>query len=205
MVVEALQNLGIVAIGTGAAGLVARYGIDQVSNVVERGIDQFFDEELARYRAELEDERVVFSRLHEERASVVVELYERFVLFERDMCALTTGQTSDPPSDELLQKATTSGNEFAEFYAVNEIYLPSDTCEAVERLQDEMTDVFAEFRTGRTHGDRRDRRPALERYQASWRDVTEDEVPELKRELQRHCRDLLGVDLDGERVAERES
>lgn len=197
MVWDSLQNLGIIAVGTGAAGLVVRFGIERFSEVVERGIDQFFDKEMARHRAELENEQVVFSRLHEVRASVIVELYTRFVTFERDMRALTTGRSSDPPSDECLQKTTASCNEFANYYTKNKIYFPASTCDAVESLQDEMNAVFVDFNGSQTCDGRPERRPDVENWRANWRGVTEDEVPELKSELENHFRALLGVDLDG--------
>lgn len=207
MVEEAVQNLGIFATGTAAAGLLARYGIQRFSGLVEAGIDrsgevlehgieQFVDKEIARHEAELADHRVASSRLHEERASVVIELYRRFVRFERDMRALTTGGASDHSSDELLQKATASGNDFATYYEENKIYFPPGTCGAVESVQDAMADVFDDFRAGRSGGGRPEQPTDVESHLASWRDVTEDEIPELKCELENHFRELLGVDLD---------
>lgn len=218
MDLEVLQNLGIFATGTATAGLILRYGIqrfaglveagieqsselaeegiERFSEVIEHGIEQFIDKEIARHNAELEDHRVVSSRLHEERAGVIVELYRRFVQFERDMRALTNGRSSEPSTDELLRKATESGNDFGTHYVENKIYLPPDTCDAVERVQDEMNDVFDDFRAGRSHGDRPEQRADVKGSLANWRAVSEDEVPELKRELETHFRELLGVDMD---------
>lgn len=197
MVWEALQNLGIFALGTAATGWIVRHGIDRFSEVAEQGIEQFFDKEIARYQSELENEQVVFSRLHEERASIIIELYERFILFEQDMRALTREWSGGPPTDELFQKATASGNDFAKYYMENKIYFPPETCEAVESLQDEMKDVFVDYRDGKTYEHRAERPADVENWLANWREVTEDEVPELKRELENHFRELLGVDLDG--------
>ncbi|MCU4801708.1 hypothetical protein OB920_15115 [Halobacteria archaeon HArc-gm2] len=197
MVWEALQNLGFFALGTAATGWIVRYGIERFSEVAERGIEQFFDKEIARYESELKNEQVVFSRLHEERATIIIELYERFILFEQDMRALTREWSGDPPTDELFQKATTSGNDFAKYYMENKIYFPPDTCDAVENLQDEMKDVFVDYRDGKTYAHRAERPADVENWLANWREVTEDEVPELKRELENHFRELLGVDLDG--------
>lgn len=197
MVWEALQTLGVFATGSAAVGLVARYGIDRFSEVVEEGIGQFFDKEMARYKAELENEQVVFSQLHEERASIIIELYQRFILFEQDMRALTTEMANGSSTDELLQKATRSGNDFSKHYMENKIYFPPTTCDAVESLQDEMNGVFADFRAGTPHGSRPEQRADVENWLSNWQNVTEDEVPELKRELENHFRELLGVDLDG--------
>lgn len=198
---ETLQTLGIVAGGSAAAGLVLRFGIERFSEVLERAIDQFFDKEIARHKAQLEHERVMFSQLHTERASIIIELYRKFVQFERDMRSLTTGPSNDSPADELLGKAAESGDDFAKYYGQNKIYFPPDTCEAVESLQDEMTDVFVDIRAGASRGGRPEGRADVERWLADWRDVTDDEVPELKCELENHFRDLLGVDLEGGQLA----
>lgn len=194
MVWDALQDLGIIAFATGAAGLVLRYGLQEFAELVEQGIDQFFDKEIARQKAKLEHDRVIFTRLHQERASVIIELYRRFVRFERDMRALTTGLSSDDPSAERFETATASGNHFVRYYMEHKIYFPPDTCEAVENLEDEMTDIFIDFRAGNSDGGPPAQRVDLESRLANWQDVTRDEVPELKRELENHFRELLGVD-----------
>lgn len=218
MVWEALQNLGIVATGTAAAGLIARYGIDRFSGLVERGIErsaevgergierfsevveegieQFVDREIARHEAELGSPRVASSRLHDERASVVLELYQRLVAFERAMRALPAGGAGDAATDELLQEARESGNDFADYYAENKIYFPPTTCDAVERIRDEMNHVFLDVRAGSSHGRGPEPRTDVERSVANWHDVSQDEVPELKAELEDHFRELLGVDVD---------
>lgn len=215
---ETVQNLGIFAGGTATAGLLARYGIARFSRLVERGIDrssevaeqgierfseaversveQFVDGEIARHDAELRDRRVTSSRVHEERARIVVELYQRLVRFERDMRALTSGGSEDRSADDLLQTATQSGNDFADYYAENKIYFPPDACEAVERLRDEMNQVFLDMRAGGSHGDPPAHGADVERWLATWRDATEDQVPELKAELEGQFRELLGVDPD---------
>lgn len=218
MVWETLQNLGIFATGTAAAGLVLRYGIQRFSGLVERGIDRsaevaergidrfsevaergieaFVDEKIARHEAELEDRRAVASGLHQERASVVLELYQRFVRFERDVRALETGRSSGPSTDELLQQARESGNDFATYYAEHKIYLPPATCTAVERVQEATNVVFDDFRASTSHGGRPDQSTAIEPGLANRRDVTRDELSDLTGELENHFRELLGVDLD---------
>lgn len=198
MVWETVQNVGILAAGTGAAGLLVRFGMDRFAAIVEGSIDQFFDEKRARREAELKNDHVVFQRLHEARANVIVELYTRVVTFERDVRAVTTGGPSERPREELLQQATASGNALARYYMENRIYFPPETCDAVERLQDAMQTVFADFSAGTPHDGRPEQPADVENWLANWRNVTDEEVPELKRELETHFRALLGVDLDGE-------
>jgi len=202
MVWDTVQNLVVVATGTAGAGLVVRYGLEQFSEVVERGIDQFFDDEVARQEAELENERVVFSRLHQERATIVVELYERFVQFERDARAARTGPSDGSPSEELLQTAVASGNDFARYYTEHKIYFPPETCDVVERLQAELNDALAHARTGRSRDSRREPPGDVHVGVANWSDGTGDEIPDLSEALENHFRELLGVDLAGGELAD---
>ena len=149
MVWEALQNLGIVATGTTIAGLIARYGIQRFSGlveqgiersseaveqgiersaeVVEEGIDQFFETKIAHHQAEVDAHRLMASGLHEERASILIELYQRFVQFDRDMRALQMGASSDSSTEQLLQQVTESENDFSTYYEEHKIYFPPDS------------------------------------------------------------------------------
>lgn len=218
MTVETIQNLGIFATGTAAAGLVVRYAIQRFSGLVEQGIErsseaaeqgiersfevaeqgieQFFETKLTQHQDELESDRVVSSRFHEERADTILELYRRFVQFERDIQALKTGMPSGSGADELLQTATKSGTRFSTYYTDNKIYFPPDTCEAVESVLAAMNDVIDDFRAGPSHDSRPEQPTDVEPGLAEWRDGTGDEVLERKCELETHFRELLGVDPD---------
>lgn len=227
MALEELQNLGIVATGTAAFGLVARYGIQRVSSLVqegiersteaaeygierhaealERGIERFFEKKTSQHQAELEARRVVSSGLHEKRASIVPELYRRFVRFERDIRALTAGTSSAGTTDELLEAATSSGDAFGTYYREHRIYFPRETCDAVESVQDAMNDVLDEYRVGVVSDGRSEQRTARQSRPVDGRPVTGGEIPERASELETRLRELLGVDLDEARLAAPDS
>lgn len=205
MVEEAVQNVGIVASATAAAGLVARYGIKRSSKVVENGIDtvseraensieRFFEHRSARHETELADRRVVTSRVHEERASVVIELYRRIVQFERDVRAVTTGASGDRSPDELHRTAVTSGNAVASYYEDHRIYFPAETCDVIESVQQELHRVFHDVQARGSNGRGPEGRSDDEARMNTVSHVTEDEIPDRTRELESHFRDLLGID-----------
>jgi hypothetical protein len=216
---EALQNLGIFATGTAAAGLVVRYGtqrfsglieqgiersseaveqgIERFSEVVEQGIEQFFEMKVAQHQADLEAHRAASSRLRKKRTNTVIELYQRFVQFERDMRSLKTGMSSDADADQLLRTATESGNAFSTYYMENKIYFPPDTCDAIESVRDGMTDTLDSFRAGTPHSGRPEQQADVDRRLTEQQGVTGDKMSERKYELETHFRELLGVDPDG--------
>lgn len=182
-----IEELGIFAVGATVVGWVVR---DVIS--------QYFDKELNKYQSELEKEKVRFSQLHNERAKITAELYERFVKFEDDMRSLTTPleQQSSPSKDEKLETAAKSGNKFLSFYMKNKIYFPPDICETIEELNDELRGVYNEFQIYEPYNHTPTSPQDTGQWHDSWKRVTEEEVPELKSELEQHFRELLGVEID---------
>lgn len=199
-----IQELGAFAIGATVVGWVAKDAIAQYFDKKLSIYQAEIDKEVNRYQAELEKDKFRFSKLHNERARVTAELYEKFVEFEEDMIRLTDPRihltepmeyTESPTQEEKLEAAQRSGNDFMKFYAKKKIYFPQSVCETVEELQEELKGVFDGFQTPVPKTDSGVQTPDIERWVEHWETVTKEEVPELKSELEEHFRDLLGVSL----------
>jgi hypothetical protein len=186
MLWEVVQGLGVFSIAAGVFAYVGRYAIDQ-----------YFEKSLDKYRMELDKERLKFSDLHTTRAEITAELYEKFVAFEDDMRALTGPDQPDGPSrEEKIRQAARSGNNFSDFYSRNKIYFPPRICDSVEELNDELREIYIE---SKTDFESRHEKESSERFGdqlALWKRVTEEDIPELKTELETHFRELLGVELE---------
>ncbi|MYL15731.1 hypothetical protein GLW36_03595 [Halorubrum terrestre] len=202
-----IEEVGIFAVGATVVGWVAR---DLISQHFDKELNKYqseIDRELKRYQTELEKDKLRFSELHTQRAEITAELYERFVEFEEDMRSLTdpVERSDEPSKDEKLKTAQESGNQFVNFYMKNKIYFPPHICETVEELNKEMKDVYSKFRIYRPYdsspGDPHD----IDQWHESWKKVTEDEVPELKSELEDHFRGLLGVEFERHNDSPQES
>ncbi|WP_271968451.1 hypothetical protein [Halorubrum ezzemoulense] len=146
----------------------------------------------------MEKDKLRFSELHTQRAEITAELYERFVEFEEDMKSLThpVDLPNEPSKDEKRGEATESGDQFMYFYRKHKIYFPPHICETVEELNQELKDVFMTFKVHRPYDAPPGDSYETEKWRESWKTVTEDEVPELKSELEDHFRDLLGVEFE---------
>lgn len=197
-VIPILSELGIFAIGATVVGWVAK---DAIGQYFEKELQRYqadVDKELNRFQAELEKDKLRFSELHNERAKITAELYERFVEFENDMKSLTTPleYEGEPSKDEKIEQAAESGNEFINYYIKNKIYFPPEICDTVEELQGELKSVFDEFRIYQPYKNRRGSPEDLDKWTDAWETVTEDEVQELKEDLEEHFRELLGVEID---------
>jgi len=193
-----IEELGIFAVGATVVGWVAKSTINQYFEKELSKYEAEIDKELSRFEAELDKEKLQFSQLHNERARITAELYERFVVFEEDMRSLTDPieHTDSPSKDDKLQTAAESGNEFINFYMKNKIYFPPRICDTIEELHSEMKSVHTEFSILEPYrsspGDPQNPKDWLE----AWENITEDEVPELKEDLEEHFRELLGVKQD---------
>lgn len=193
-----VEELGVFAIGTTVIGWVAK---DTINKYFEKELSKYqeeIDKELKRHQAELDKEKHQFSQLHNERAKITAELYSKFVEFEEDMRSLTSPMEypDDPSKDEQLKTAAESGNEFINFYMKNKIYFPSEICETIEELNEEMQSIYNKFGIYRPFEARPGDPHDTGEWHDAWKSVTDDEIPELKEELEDHFRDLLGVDQD---------
>lgn len=193
-----VEELGIFAVGATVIGWVAK---DSIIQYFEKELNKYeaeIDKELKRLQAELDKEKHQYSQLHDDRARITAELYEKFVVFEEDMRSLTdpVEYPNEPQKEDKLQTAAESGNEFLNFYMKNKIYFPPEICDTIEDLHDEMQSVYNKFGIYKPYksgpGDPQD----TGEWMDAWKRVTEDEVPELKEELEDHFRGLLGVNMD---------
>ncbi|WP_434530487.1 hypothetical protein ACODNH_14720 [Haloarcula sp. NS06] len=142
-----LRDLGVFAVGATVAGLVAK---EAIANYFDKELNKYqkeIDKEISRFQAELEKDKMQFSQLHNERARITAELYEKFVEFEEDMRSLTdpVERRDGPPKDEKFQPAAESGNEFRNYYMKNKIHFPPEICETIESLDDEMQSIYTKF------------------------------------------------------------
>jgi hypothetical protein len=136
--------------------------------------------------------------LHTKRAEITAELYKKFVEFEEDMRTPTDPmeRPDDPPQEEKIQQAAESGNQFVNYYMENKIYFPPGICDTIEQLNQELQDVFvnSKINTGTNH-----RKVSSDRVEGRlelWKRTTEEDIPELKTELETHFRELLGVKIE---------
>lgn len=190
MVVDLLRDLGIFTIGAGLVALIARYAIRQ-----------YFEKELRGFQSQLNKESIVFSDLHTSRAEVIVEFYSKLTEFDEDMKSLVDPMLmrGELSREEKIEKTAKSGEEFRRYYRKHKIYFPPEICETVDNLISQYRDTFHEFSIKQIHDPQSSFYEGGERatkWLEDWKSLTENEVPELRSELENHFRDLLGVRSD---------
>ncbi len=204
-----IRDLGALLIGAGLIGYIARHAITTYFNKqeqdfqgeIDKEVQRFQNElnkELQRVQTELEKEQIVYSGLVETRAEIVSEFYAEMNEFDEDMRDMVNPliQKGDEPRQEKIERAAESAEEFRRFYRKNKIYFPSDVCETMEKLLEEYRDMFHQFSILRLHEEDSpvDVEKRLDKWLENWKALTEDDIPELRGELESHFRDLLGVE-----------
>lgn len=207
-----IRDLGIFTVAAGLIGYIARGAITSYFNKqeqdfqgeIDKEVQQFqndLEKELQRVQNELEKEQIVFSGLHEQRAEIVSEFYAKMSEFDEDMRDMVNPfiPSGDTPREERIDEAAESGEEFRRYYREKKIYFPPHICEMVEDLLKKYRDMFQEFSVFRIHDDQDspyEPGESSEKWVENWQSLTEDEIPELREELENHFRDLLGVDTE---------
>jgi hypothetical protein len=182
-----LRDLGVFAIGAGLLVYIARLAIQQ-----------YFDKQLQSYQTELDKEAVKFTDLHQKRAEVIGEFYVKLAEFDQDMRVLVDPMLSQGETsiEEKIEIAAESGEELRTFYLKNKVYFSSDVCETMDELLGKYRDMFHDFSIAKIH-DPKESLPGpdkrIEQWEANWESLTEDDIPDLKDELEGQFRDLLGV------------
>jgi lipopolysaccharide biosynthesis regulator YciM len=197
-IVSIITDVGSFAVGAGVFGWIAK---NAINNYFDKRLTEHqteLDKEVSEFRNELEKETLQFSQLHEKRAEFTGELYQRFVEFEdalRDLTHLLE-QPSDDTKEEELDAAAKAGNNFLNYYMKRKIYFPKEICNTIEEAVEESMEIVNEQRIQAAKSEVHLGPEDFEKEVEHWERVTEEDIPDLKEDLEEHFRELLGVEID---------
>lgn len=159
------------------------------------------DIEIERLRSSLQivaiEHQVRFTKLHEKRAEIIAELYEKLVDLHRhgEFFVVTRENNPDPAKEEEFRKMQKELAEFWRFYERHQIYLPSEICAALEELQHEIRgNVWAAGIFGRIHNPNEH---VLQQSQDAFTKgyaAFEEKIPAARKALENEFRRMLGVE-----------
>ncbi|MGL6127068.1 hypothetical protein [Chryseobacterium artocarpi] len=113
----------------------------------------------------LNEFNVRFSKLHEERANVIKELYERLVKLHSATVTLTRRihpiiEDAEKEEKQRLENVNNALNEFNKFYLVNKIYFDKELSDRLDKVAHEYwsknwdyATILRMFREGQVSGD----------------------------------------------------
>jgi hypothetical protein len=174
-----------------------------VSHGMDRDLERYKDQlkansdrELERLKNDLQmtalEHRVRFSRLHEERAAVIAQIYKLMLETNWLARAFIYGDNRDRSK---AKAAHDKAFELIEFFNLHRLYIPSSVCLLLDAFNDKMFHSLTAIKVFWTDVD--NPTPQLMQQQnAEMRDASdalEKSLPDLKKFLETEFRALLGV------------
>jgi len=221
---EVLKSLGIIAIGSTAIVFLLK-------QVGTRLIDHFFNTRLQRYESELNiqfqtiklkfdkdievhkanlqkinyEHSIRYSKLHEERAEVIKNLFQKLVKVEESMGSFFAifEYAGATPKEEKGKRAAEEFNEFIRYFELNEIYFMEATSKLISEIINKIRDAWYKYTAYPSYKKidyfvpdpelAKIEKRMLELWIEAWKTLRE-EIPPLKTRLKQDLQKLIGVE-----------
>jgi hypothetical protein len=135
-----------------------------------------------------------FTKLHEQRAKIVAELYARLVKMQRSFVSMLNPLPVRSTDDSIMVRikvAQESANEFLEYFDENQIFLDSEICSKLIQLGQEFREIYLKFITVQLTSQDTASIDALNAW-SNGIDRLNKEIPQLKEEIESRFREMLG-------------
>jgi len=174
--------------------------------IAKKVVDGFLQSGVATFKANLEkvatENLIKFERLHHERANVVRELYQHLTKLALALSS-TLNQGLGAGEKPLPEKVDNLGklyDKFNGFYQLNKVFFSTDICEKIDNFIKSFWNVYTDITTYKVDiqsAEYKDDRELLKERHDFWekaRKLHENEMSEIRNEIERDFRNLLGVD-----------
>ncbi len=187
---------GDVLIFSAAIGAISLVVKSLIENAMSKDVEKFkitISKELELYRSALEKDNFRFSKLHEKRAEVIIELYGKLVDFESALntwiCPLQFAD-SEKLKPSRQQVVYDTGKEFYTFYQKHRIFFTPEVCKLLDDLTTKLLHVRIEFETQ----NRLEGKDQTEVWMKAWKGISKD-IPQLRSSIEDEFRSILGVNI----------
>jgi len=203
-----LTNIGIFTVGsitiTGILAFLAKHVFD---HYLQRKLDQHqanlerqSDEHRHRLELIAQEHQIRFSRLHSDRAEVIVTLFKKLVTMDHSMRAYIGPVIGVAPEKEIRdERAGTAAQDFFEYFSDNEIFFEDSLCETINEMNKLYLDAWHSYNIYDDEGsrqtaqfDRAFRKERTEVFKKAWQTIDE-QIPKVRAKLKDELRKLLGV------------
>jgi hypothetical protein len=100
----------------------------------------------AGYQKALDENRIRFSKLHEDRAAAIKDLFRYLVVAEEALGAFTNPlKYAGQNEDHMREEARKTFNEFALFFTHNRILFTEANCQLIEKIRDTAKNAYFDF------------------------------------------------------------
>ena len=176
---QLLKDLGIFSIAITAIGFVARA-------VFNHSLDLLSKKEVIK-----------FSKLHEERAQIVKNLYEKLIKIRKSMNRFMIFYGPEGPNLEEGKTAYSNLVNFIDYFDNNQIFFSEKICSSIEEIRSNYMDAYTGFISyesfrGQFKHDKEISTKDFDSKNKAW-DKISKMLPLLERELVNEFRRILGV------------
>lgn len=185
----------------GVAGISGAFAF-----IGKKSVEAFLASRVEKYKSNLEkiatEHSIRFQQLHSERAQVIKVLYEKLV--NLDLSLLSTlklfQSAKEPNLEEKIKSLSKKHNELFYFYLPKKIFFDKHICDLLDSIMEKAKKVFIGITINPINTQNIEYKydPELlkERYEL-WdkgRNIFQNEITQIKKELEDKFRNLLGVD-----------
>jgi len=157
----------------------------------------FLQKDLEKYKNNLKQESIRFSKLYEERANVIKNMYSKLSSLELQMKSLVQPfRPSGYNVEEKRADAATKINDFITLAHEHKIFFNVHTCQLIDDILSEFKEMYNKFTILKIDDVDDDSIPQGQKTQEwvdMWSSLTQGRVSQLKSELENEFRLILGV------------
>lgn len=191
---EVLKNLIYFFIGSGILAFL-------IKSITKHFLNKDFEKYRLNLQKLVEEHKIRYSTLHEERAVVIKNLYQKLD------CAVVSMQSLISPiqlsgeqtKDEKIKKAVDDANLFIRYYSENKIFFSKSTCSILDKINHELKDSFINYKTKEALEEGRSissdaSTKSLDYWSSAWQKISKD-VPQVQESLADEFRKIFGVEV----------
>ncbi|MFA6525648.1 MAG: hypothetical protein WCT33_05285 [Patescibacteria group bacterium] len=189
---EVIKNIAYFTIGSGILAFL-------IKSITKHFLDKDFEKYKLELNQLLEENKIRFSKLHEERAEVIKNVYQKLDRsIDSTQSLINPVQWSgEKTSEEKKKIAVEYANDFIRYYSENKIFFSNETCQILDDITEQLKDTFKKYwakelfekssSEGKNFGTR-----SIESWEQAWEKIKTN-VPEAQSRLADDFRRILGV------------
>ncbi len=190
LLAEIGQLIALPAIVSSIVGLFFQYGHKKKLALLKSDLDKLATEH-----------QISYTSVYAKRAELLSEVYSKLVDAERIFTALTLfmepsekGESFTEIKQRRLLEANSAYFVLKEFYEINRLYFNNSICKDIDKILEifnmaiSRVEVFIDV-----SWDEPSRRHAAEELSKSFKTITKDPLPQVKAEISRQFREILGI------------
>jgi len=178
-----------------------KLNLEKERTTFQHSLNEKLEEHKNKLELIKEEYQIQFSHLHQERATVIKKLYQKLIELQSAMHSFTrtihpVQKEAEQESKERTKRVNKALMEFQNYYAVNRIFLPKETCSKIDKLLEQYSDKgwdFSYFQNELKLG-HLDKEIYMDYYKKC-REISllvKDKFPSLVTEIEDLFREILG-------------